>query len=126
MSNIPFKITSLSTGEWHIVVSDTSGVVDTSSKHYPHSNNTNINDSLFDETTGQITDESSLIAESGCWFGLNNKTDVFSEANDERGAIPYGTYIIEELLVSKNQPYYPFGTRSFVISNSDYNIAGGN
>ena len=48
LSGIPFKITSQTTGEWHIVVSDTNGVIDTSSKHVLHTNKTNNNDSLYD------------------------------------------------------------------------------
>lgn len=125
LSGIPFKITSQTTGEWHIVVSDTNGVIDTSSKHVLHTNKTNNNDSLYDPVLRVITDESLLDSDSGCWFAFDKKTSKIASPEDEVGALPYDTYTIEELLISKNEKYYPFGQRSFVISTNDYDIEGG-
>ena len=65
LAGIPFKITSKTTGEWHIVVTDKNGVIDTSNNHYQHSKNTNCNDSLYDANSGKITKEESLTSNCG-------------------------------------------------------------
>lgn len=125
LSGIPFKISSVTTGEWHIVVSDDNGVIDTSSQKNLHTNNTNINDYLYDPISKRITDESALSSNSGCWFAINKRTSQIADPVNDVGALPYDTYTIEELLVSKNETYYPFAARSFVISNNGYIIEGG-
>lgn len=124
LDGIPFKITSQTTGEWHIAVSDNDGIIDTSSSHFPHTNSTNFNDSLYNEETNSIDDEDSLMSNSGLWFALNKKTGEVAEANDSLGAFPYDTYIIEEIPISKNKKYLPFESRIFVVDNHGYLIEG--
>lgn len=125
MDGIPFKITSNTTNEWHIVVTDNNGLVDTSSSHVMHSYNTNYNDSLYDETSGQIKDEGSLNWECGCWFALNKKTKEIGDVDNNLGALPYDSYTIEEIKISKNEKFFPFAKRSFVITSHNYIIDGG-
>lgn len=84
MSGIPFKITSKTTGESHIVVTDENGEVNTEASWNKHSYNTNGNDSgNYDPA-------------NGIWFGINAPVD------DEVGALPYDDYTIEELPCDKN------------------------
>lgn len=84
MSGIPFKITSKTTGESHVVVTDENGEVNTEASWNKHSYNTNGNDSgNYDPA-------------NGIWFGIN------APVNDEVGALPYDDYTIEELPCDKN------------------------
>lgn len=84
MSGIPFKITSKTTGESHIVVTDENGEVNTEASWNKHSYNTNGNDNgNYDPA-------------NGIWFGIN------APVNDEVGALPYDDYTIEELPCDKN------------------------
>ncbi len=88
MANIPFRITSLTTGESHIVMTDANGRY--SSAKVKHSVKTNAGD----ETNGDPA--------AGLWFGMDpdgNSVPV----NDSLGALPYDTYHIEELPCSANE-----------------------
>ena len=71
LENVPFKITSKTTGESHIVVSDRNGQVDTSSAWNLHSQNTNRGET----------------SEDGVWFSGTTEKEV--PVNDEKGALPY-------------------------------------
>ena len=124
LPGIPFKITSTTTGEWHIVVTDNNGIIDTSNNHYQHSKNTNCNDDLYDLDTGKILDEDALTSNCGTWFGMDKETGELVAAEDSLSALPYDTYIIEEIAISKNEKYLPFETRSFVLENNSYKVEG--
>ena len=87
LANVPFKITSMTTGESHIVVSDVNGQVDTSSAWNPHSQNTNRGETSQD----------------GVWFSGTTEKEV--PVNDEKGALPYDTYLIEEQRCEANEGY---------------------
>lgn len=87
LANIPFKITSRTTGESHLVVSDVNGQVDTSSRWNPHSQNTNRGETSKD----------------GIWFSGSAKKEV--PVKDEKGALPYDIYLIEEQRCEENQGY---------------------
>ena len=80
LANVPFKITSVTTGESHIVVTDENGQFSTSSAWTSHKNNTNRGESSTD----------------GVWFGT-------SEPDDSKGALLYDTYEIEELRCDSNK-----------------------
>lgn len=100
LAGIPFKMTSKTTGESHIVVTDDNGYVSTDNGWNNHSQDTNQNDEAYNDETGEV-DESKLNSECGIWFGgAADGTDV--PVNDELGALPYDTYIIDELEVTKN------------------------
>ncbi|MBQ3436560.1 VaFE repeat-containing surface-anchored protein [Candidatus Saccharibacteria bacterium] len=81
--------------ETHIVVSNQNGVVDTSSSFVPHSNHTNGYDALFDEV------DPISFSGFGTWFGLD-KNGNSVPVKDSVGALPYGTYIIQELRCGSN------------------------
>ena len=88
---VPFKITSQTTGEVHVVVTDANGEIDTSSAFVKHTHETNAND----EEEGRKTDR-------GVWFG--KASDTFTtEARDDLGALPYDTYTLEELPCAANE-----------------------
>lgn len=100
MSKIPFKITSKTTGEWHIAITDENGVLDTSAGALSHTNKTNSNDQAVGED-GTV-DIDKLDSEAGIWFfGSSNGTDA-NTISDERGALPYDTYTVEELPCQSN------------------------
>lgn len=101
LANVPFKITSKTTGESHIVVTDPNGEFSTSNDFATHSNNTNGNDAAYNEETGEV-DESKLNYEYGVWFGQDTE-DNKAPVSDEKGALPYDTYIIDELRCSANE-----------------------
>ena len=117
MAGVPFKVTSRTTGEWHIVVTDENGMVDTSNEWNAHSRNTNASDAalLADGTV----DESKLDATAGVWFTGRNEaeTDPF----DAAGALPYDTYDIEELRCAANEGHHLVST-TVTISRDGFNL----
>lgn len=93
MADIPFKITSKTTGEWHIAVTDANGILDTSAEQYPHTQSTNANDAaLRDDGT---FDDTMIMRDAGIWFA--GTKDGSSDPHDSKGALPYDVYTIEEL-----------------------------
>ncbi|MGN0070269.1 MAG: VaFE repeat-containing surface-anchored protein [Atopobiaceae bacterium] len=98
MADIPFKITSKTTGEWHIAVTDANGILDTSAGQYPHTQNTNANDAALADD-GSF-DDAKIVRDAGIWF--SGAKDGTCEADDARGALPYDVYTIEELSSSAN------------------------
>ena len=80
LANVPFRITSKTTGESHIIVTDKNGQFSTSSDWVSHKQNTN----------------AGKTSEDGIWFGT-------SEPDDSKGALLYDTYTIEELRCDSNK-----------------------
>ena len=80
LANVPFRITSKTTGESHIIVTDANGQFSTSSEWVSHKQNTNAGKS----------------SEDGIWFGT-------STPDDSKGALLYDTYTIEELRCDSNK-----------------------
>lgn len=99
LAGIPFTLTSETTGESHVVVTDENGRMDTSSEWNPHTEKTNANDAALDEE-GNV-DESKLDASAGVWFGLSPSGEP-TQADDLLGALPYDTYTLAELPCSAN------------------------
>lgn len=99
MAYIPFLIESKTTGEKHVVCTDENGVFSTASSFQNHSVNTNGNDALMDE---EIIDD---IQPCGVWFYGNEKAESSTGADDIKGALPYDTYVITELLCERNKDY---------------------
>lgn len=98
LSNIPFRITSQSTGESHIAVTDVNGIFDTSL--LDKTSNTNANDSAVN-TDGSVNDDA-LDSSAGIWFYGSNGT---SAPVNVKGAFPYDTYVFEELPCRGNSMY---------------------
>ncbi|MDO4275102.1 MAG: VaFE repeat-containing surface-anchored protein [Eubacteriales bacterium] len=80
LSNVPFSITSKTTKESHVIVTDKNGYASTASKWNKHTSNTNRGET----------------SEDGIWFGT-------SKADDSKGALIYDTYIIEEQKCKANE-----------------------
>ena len=96
LAGVAFKLTSNATGESHVVVTDENGYFSSASSWNKHTDHTNGNDWAL-KTEGTI-DSSKLDATAGVWFGD-------SKADDSKGALPYGTYTIEELRCTANEGY---------------------
>ena len=80
LANVPFRITSKTTGESHTIVTDANGQFSTSSDWVSHKQNTN----------------AGKTSEDGIWFGT-------STPDDSKGALLYDTYAIEELRCDSNK-----------------------
>lgn len=80
MADIPFKLTSDTTGESHKLMTDENGYYSSKSDFSLHTRDTN---------GGKKT--------SGLWFGVGSRPD------DNVGALPYDTYTLEELSCEKNK-----------------------
>lgn len=94
MAGIPFRITSRTTGESHIAVTDDNGYFSTESSVNAHSSNTNANDR-------HIADEGFDVS-AGVWFGLDGDGKSVP-VDDGLGALPYDRYGIEELPCEANE-----------------------
>ena len=98
LQNVPFRITSNTTGESHIGVTDANGAFNTST--LDKTVNTNGNDAAVN-SDGSI-DESVLNSSWGIWF---YGTNIGRPPANAMGAFPYGIYTFEELPVSANSGY---------------------
>ena len=99
LANVPFKITSKTTGESHIVVTDKNGQFSTASDWASHKKNTNAGTS----------------SEDGIWFGT-------SEPDDSKGALLYDTYEIEELSCESNKGMKLIPVFEVVVSRNKVTI----
>ena len=99
LANVPFKITSKTTGESHIVVTDKNGQFSTASDWASHKKNTNAGTS----------------SEDGIWFGI-------SEPDDSKGALLYDTYEIEELSCESNKGMKLIPAFEVVVSRNKVKI----
>ena len=93
LGDVPFKITSKTTGESHVVVTDKNGQFSTASDWVSHKQNTN---------RGKTS-------EDGIWFGT-------SEPDDSKGALLYDTYEIEELRCDSNKGFKLIPAFEIVVS----------
>ncbi len=96
LAGVAFKLTSEATGESHVVVTDENGYFSSASSWNKHTHDTNGNDWAL--KADGVIDSSKLDATAGVWFGN-------AEADDSKGALPYGTYAIEELRCTANEGY---------------------
>ncbi|MCM0744130.1 SrtB-anchored collagen-binding adhesin [Clostridioides difficile] len=99
LADVPFRITSKTTGESHIVVTDDNGQFSTSSDWASHKHNTN----------------EGKTSEDGVWFGT-------SEPDDSKGALLYDTYIIEELRSDSNKGFTLIPPFEIVISRNKVTV----
>jgi uncharacterized surface anchored protein len=109
-ANVAFKLTSQTTGETHMVVTDENGEVRTTTEWNPHSQNTNGNDDVEDET---LWDD-----HNGTWFGLTTE-DWMVDTQDELCALPYDTYTLEELPCAGNAGYELVKVPNITISRNN-------
>ncbi len=95
MPGVAFLITSLTTGEQHVLVADDEGRFSTASSAAAHTVNTNANDAALGPD-GTVIDASLLSPDNGIWF--SGSLDTLIEPDDDQGALPFDKYRIEELL----------------------------
>lgn len=86
LANVPFALTSHTTGETHTLVTDANGMANTAASWVPHSRNTNAGTS----------------ADDGIWFGIDAEGTT-APVDDALGALPYDTYTVEELPCAANE-----------------------
>ncbi len=132
MSYIPFKVTSLTTGECHVAVCDRNGVISsrdrrTEDEIYENEKgengrkanpfddlleNKNITEKTILERAGDIR--------MGVWFG---KGEFGSEASvkSDCGSLPYDTYIIEEMPCEGNRGHV---LQKFMFTVDDKSLTG--
>ena len=84
------------TGENHVVVTDDNGQFSTSAEWASHKHNTN----------------AGKTSEDGVWFGT-------SEPDDSKGALPYDTYIIEEMRCDSNKGFELIPPFEIVVSRNN-------
>lgn len=108
LAGVAFKLTSKTTGESHVVVTDENGYFSSASSWNKHTHETNANDWAL--AAEGVIDSSKLDATAGVWFGGTTP-------DDSKGALPYDTYLIEELRCSANEGYQLIETS--VIVNRD-------
>ncbi|MDE8699761.1 VaFE repeat-containing surface-anchored protein [[Ruminococcus] lactaris] len=96
LADVPFRITSKTTGENHVVVTDDNGQFSTSADWASHKHNTN----------------AGKTSEDGVWFGT-------SEPDDSKGALPYDTYIIEEMRCDSNKGFELIPLFEIVVSRNN-------
>lgn len=103
MEGIPFAITSTTTGESHIIITDENGYASTHSNWNAHGKNTNRGETC----------------EDGVWFG-----DI-SAISEEKGALPFDSYMIEELPCDNNAEHNLFPPFMITISRNNYTVSLG-
>lgn len=106
LAGVAFKLTSKTTGESHVVVTDENGYFSSASSWNKHTHETNANDWALDAE--DVIDSSKLDATAGVWFGGTTP-------DDSKGALPYDTYLIEELRCTANEGYQLIET-SVIVS----------
>ena len=111
LAGVPFKVTSLTTGESHVAVTDENGYFSSASSWNAHDSNTNANDWAL--TASDTIDSTKLDANAGFWFGNNSvldgngttSTSDAVKADNKLGALPFDAYSVEELRCSANEGY---------------------
>lgn len=127
MNQIAFLVTSQTTGEKHVIVTDENGTWGSAWNN--HTNNTNANDPTAPNTNGAmavdedgnwyVKDSSKLDFEAGTWFtGMSPDMTQWNEdgtsyvvngqtvsVNDDLRAFPYDTYTVQELRCDNNVGY---------------------
>ncbi len=133
LGSVPFAITSQTTKESHVLVTDANGMASTSSSWNPHARRTNGNDWLLEgetasdeqpedpestpdepkegpEGSSEAAEEEpkdneapSLDTEAGIWF--SGRSDCPVAPDDALGALPFDTYRVKELRCAANEGY---------------------
>ncbi len=108
-ANVAFKLTSQTTGESHILVTDANGEVRTENQWNAHSLNTNGNDEKPELEWDDLT---------GSWYGLTTEGWIV-ETQDGLCALPFDTYTLEELRCEGNKGYALVTVPNITISRNN-------
>ena len=143
MVKVAWTVTSVTTGETHVIVTDENGKYQ--SDQVPHSQRTNANDpdspisngavQIDEDGDYYVADSELLDYDAGTWFtGLDpaitqwsedgnsytviGGTDHVTEIDDLFRAYPYDTYVVQELASDANEGY---NLVSFTVTLKRYN-----
>lgn len=115
LAGVPFKITSKTTHESHVIVTDENGKASTKASWNKHTQDTNGNDWIMSEDAegiqgfvAKLLDAAKVLDPTcGVWFGQYTDGDEtkITDPDDERGALPYDEYTLEELPCDANAGY---------------------
>ena len=115
LAGVPFKITSKTTHESHVIVTDENGKASTKASWNKHTQDTNGNDWIMSEDAegiqgfvAKLLDAAKVLDPTcGVWFGQYTDGDEIkiTDPDDERGALPYDSYTLEELPCAANDGY---------------------
>ena len=108
-ANVAFKLTSQTTGESHILVTDANGEVRTENQWNAHSLNTNGNDDKPELEWDNLT---------GSWYGLTTEGWIV-ETQDGLCALPFDQYVLEELRCEGNKGYELVTVPNITISRNN-------
>ena len=111
LAGVPFLLTSLTTGESHLLVTDENGQANTAASYTPHTHATNANDAALNRD-GTV-DEAKLDPHAGIWFGS-------ATPDDNHGALIYDKYRLEELRCSANEGLELITLPSIAITRDGY------
>lgn len=148
MANVPFLVTSLTTGEKHIIVTDENGTWGSASTHYEttdatqsgyrdHTQNTNANDpdspisngavKIDSDGNWYVADSSKLDSEAGTWFvGLGENSEVQPVWKKDSDGNAY--YMINDGIYYPDDDMRAFPYDRYLVeelradSNTDYNL----
>lgn len=98
MARVVFRLTSDTTGESHIIVTDKEGEFNSASKKNLHTYRTNENDACIKDG---VCDDPAL-SDVGIWFMKDKKGNDGTEIDNKKGALPYDTYTLSELRCKAN------------------------
>lgn len=107
MKGVQFKVTSVNTGESHLITTDENGYYCSATDWNQHTHNTN---------QGGMED--------GLWFGTDQEGNK-APVNDKLGALPYDSYILEEIPSDANEGKVMLKT-TFVIYKDRVTVNLGN
>lgn len=133
MPGIPFLVTSMTTGEAHVVVTGENGIFDTTFTE--HTANTNANDQAVtgldqavttkdgevsvDPSKAKVADDGRLDASAGTWFGTN-ANGTHAPVDDSLGSLPFDTYRIDELSCKANEGFDLVKDLTATVSKDGY------
>ncbi len=127
LAGIPFLL-SYANGEGdgqvesHVIVTNEYGDYSSSAGHVAHGTNTNGSDAaILAEIDGVYEiDESKLAHDIGTWFSMD-ESGMRSNADDAHGALPYGSYVLQELPCRANEGLN-LVTTQFSVNRDDFTV----
>lgn len=132
LAGVPFKITSKTTTESHVIVTDENGKASTKASWNKHTQDTNGNDWIMSEDAegiqgfvAKLLDAGKVLDPTcGVWFGQYTDGDEtkITDPDDERGALPYDEYTLEELPCDANAGYQLIKKDFTVSRDNSFNV----
>ena len=123
LAGVAFSITSDTTGESHVAVTDGNGYFSSSAAN--HSDKTNANDAAVTYEGGEaVVDSSKLDANAGVWFGAWGEGKT-TDAEDSLGALPWDTYTVRELRCEGNSGLQLVSDIKLVVSKDKVSVTLG-